>query len=93
LTTAVVYPGDKTGNEKPVTEEIPCGKRIDPALYAMEIFIPALDLHQTSLCEISYEHRAEWWRKGRAAYAILGWIVTSITVLTVPGILRKRAEE
>jgi len=96
LTTAVEYggktPGQGTGLV-PVTNEIPCGKRIDPLLYAIEVFVPALDLHQTSLCEISYEANARWWRIGRAIYAILGWIVTSITVLTIPGILRRRAEE
>jgi hypothetical protein len=75
-----------------VTQEIPCGARIDPVMYAIEVFVPALDLGQTKLCEISSDDRARYWRLGRMFYAILGWIVTSITILTAPGILRSRAE-
>ncbi len=73
--------------------EIFCGARIDPLLYATELFVPALDLHQTSVCEFSAGEEARGWRAARALYTILGWIVISITVLTVPGILRRRAEQ
>jgi hypothetical protein len=84
--------GVQTSNQPP-TPEIQCGKhRIDYPLYALEVFVPALDLNQTKLCEISSAPQYLPWRIGRALYAILGWIVTSITVLTVPGILRSRAE-
>jgi len=77
----------------PLDEEVPCKPgRVDPLLYATELFVPALDLGQTKLCEISAAPAAWPWRWGRALYGILGWIVTSITVLTVPGILRSRAE-
>jgi len=73
--------------------EVPCRPdRIDAFLYAAELFVPALDLGQKKLCEVSAVPAAWPWRWSRALYAILGWIVTSITVLTVPGILRSRAE-
>jgi hypothetical protein len=85
--------GALTTTKSDFPEEVPCGKdRIDTFLFAFETFVPALDLTQTSLCEISTEPRAKWWRLLRSSYVFLGWIVTSITLLTIPGILRNRAE-
>lgn len=79
----------------PSTDEIPCGSHIDPYLYAADLFVPALDLRQATLCEISSTPKAKmrFWRAGRAFYTILGWLVTSITVLSIPGYLRRRAEK
>jgi hypothetical protein len=32
------------------------------------------------------------WRIGLALYAVLGWIVTALTVLTVSGVARRHLE-
>ena len=71
---------------------IPCGGEIEPLLYAIDNFIPAIDLDQRNRCSVSTDDGALWWRIGRAAYTLLGWIVTSLTILTLSGILRRQAE-
>lgn len=73
-------------------EEMPCGKQIEPLLYALDVFVPALEIHQGSRCGITVESRGYWWRIARAVYAILGWIVTALTVLTVSGVTRRHLE-
>ncbi|MGF6855458.1 hypothetical protein [Paraburkholderia sp. CI3] len=78
--------------ENALSSDLPCGDQIEPSLYALDIFVPALEVHQESKCGISTEPAAIWWRIGKAAYAVLGWIVTSLTVLTVSGVLRRHLE-
>lgn len=75
-----------------LVKEIRCGDQIEPALYALDVFVPLLDLKQESKCTISAEHD-EWpWRVLKSVYAILGWIVTSALILTVSGIVRRQVE-
>lgn len=72
-------------------EEVPCDpNRINAFLYAADTMVPALDLGQEQLCEV--KPKAWRWRYLQASFTALGWLVTSITLLTVPGFLRKRAE-
>jgi hypothetical protein len=66
---------------------VPCGKGILPALYALDVFVPALNLHQQDACSIIPE--APWWRVGQASYAVLGWTVVPLALLTFSGILRR----
>jgi hypothetical protein len=72
--------------------EFLCGDLVEPALYALDAFVPALELHQHEKCSISAQPGARMWRLAEASYSILGWIVTSLMVLTVSGILGRRAE-
>ncbi|MFC7694279.1 hypothetical protein ACFQY5_36820 [Paeniroseomonas aquatica] len=69
---------------------IPCGDSIQPFLYAADVFIPLLDLRQEIRC--SPRDGAVLWHWAKALYATLGWIVTSLTILTVTGVLRERLE-
>ena len=71
--------------------EVPCDGRIVPELYALDVFIPALNLHQQDTCSI--RKNATAWRLVQAFYAILGWIVTPLTILTFTGILRRYVEK
>ncbi|HEY3812323.1 MAG TPA: hypothetical protein VGL66_03795 [Caulobacteraceae bacterium] len=73
-------------------DEIECGDTIEPGLYAVDAFVPALDLRQEAKCGVSTQADAAPWRWALAIYAGLGWIVTSLTVLTLSGILRRHAE-
>ena len=73
-------------------EELSCGELIEPLLFALDVFVPALELHQESKCSLSTDTKAFWWRIAAAAYSILGWIITSLTVLTVSGVLRRHVE-
>ncbi len=70
--------------------DLPCATNIQSFLYATDIFIPLIDLRQETRC--SPRADAEAWQFAKALYAILGWIVTSLTVLTVSGVLRQRSE-
>lgn len=75
-------------------EPIPCGDEISPGLYAMDVFIPLLDLRQEMRCAPATEETtaaaiARW---VKAIYAMLGWVVTSLTLLTVAGVIKRRIE-
>jgi hypothetical protein len=70
---------------------VPCGDRVVPLLYAMDVFLPVLNLHQEENCSIRPE--ATGWRIAQAFYAVLGWIVTPLSILTFSGILRRHLEK
>lgn len=69
-----------------------CGDMIDPLLYAMDIFIPLVDLRQEFRCKPTAEARGTWWSIAKVFYSVLGWIVISITILSITGVIRRRAE-
>jgi len=71
-------------------DEPPCGKRISPVLYALDVFVPVLDLRQQSTCSVS--PKLTGWRYAQAVYALLGWLLTPLTVLTFSGILKRHLE-
>lgn len=75
-------------------KEIRCGDEIEPSLYALDTFVPLLDLRQESKCTITSLDNG-WntlWRILKGLYAILGWIVTSILILTVSGVVKRLVE-
>ncbi len=72
--------------------EVPCGRQIDPLLFAVDNFVPGLNLQQREKCEITTDPVGKVWHIFEALYSALGWIITSITVLTISGILRRQAE-
>ncbi|MEO1609052.1 MAG: hypothetical protein AAFR90_06830 [Pseudomonadota bacterium] len=123
---------------------LPCGREINNALYALDIFIPIVDLRQDSECEIPAEpipletliqsdapgaeetveftlpgflsvfgiptsfqverkltpidlgfislalDKTDFWRICRALYALAGWVLISLAILTFSGILNRR---
>lgn len=103
--------------------DIGCKQSINELLYAVDVFIPLLDLKQESRCDVrsfdkgdvnpdrawdskqvpiarlgaylwSVFHSPLWWAQaGKASYAILGWIVISLTILTYSGMRRRSGEE
>ncbi len=73
-------------------EEVGCGDQIEPLLYAIDLFVPGVELQQREKCEVTTARAALGWRIASAAYTILGFIVTSLTFLTISGILRRQAE-
>jgi hypothetical protein len=79
-------------NGVPKTQvRVPCDQKIHPFLYALDVFVPVLDLHQQAVCSIDPERGK--WRIFQAIYAILGWILTPLTILTITGILRRHLEK
>jgi len=59
-------------------------------LYAADVFLPLIDLRQETKCNPGAEHVG--WQIAKALYEFLGWIITSLTILTATGVLRSRSE-
>ena len=76
--------------EKYLSATTPCGDHVQSFLYALDVFIPVLDLRQQDACSIA--PGARLWKVSQATYAAFGWIITSLVVLTYSGLLRKHLE-
>jgi hypothetical protein len=72
-------------------DQVLCGARIIPWLYALDVFVPVLDLKQQSVCSFAADRQG--WRYAQAAYAVLGWILTPLMFLTVTGLLKRHIEK
>ena len=60
-------------------------------LYTLDLIVPAVDLHQVDRCDLS-DRGGPLWSILKALATLIGWIVTSLTVLTLSGILRRQIE-
>jgi len=82
-------------NQTEVNNEIPCGDQIDSFWYALDVMVPLLDLKQESKCEISTRDEFGPWalRLFKNAFAVVGTIITSIMILSVSGVLKRRIEQ
>lgn len=76
-----------------VRTSIPCGQAIDTWIYATDVFIPLLDLREEGICSIRSDAWARPWRIAKAVYAALGWLVLSLTVITLSAPLRRNTGE
>lgn len=92
--------------------EVPCGTSIDEALFALDVFIPLIDLRQESRCEVGVpdvgqdERVFVWdqldaavspvfrstlfWNWAKAIYAVAGWLIISLSILTFANVARAR---
>ena len=75
-----------------LAEEIHCGERIEPAIYALDVFVPLVELAHERRCSISTREEARPWRFAKAGYRVLGWIVTSLLVASLAGVFRRHFE-
>lgn len=82
-----------------VASDVPCRDMINPSLFALDVFIPLVDLRQESKCEIGVAEdssatpqQAAWLKVFKVIYAIFGWIVISLSILTFSGFLQRRNE-
>jgi hypothetical protein len=82
-----------TRNPGEVSTEAPCGDQVDSLWYALDVFVPLLDLKQEEKCAISSRTDAWLWRAFKSVYAVTGAIVTSLMLLTISGVLRRRVEQ
>lgn len=73
------------------TRDIACDE-VSPLLYALDTMLPVFQLHMEEKCEFTDNTRhGRWWRFGKAAYALIGWILVTLAALTWTGVLRKDA--
>lgn len=84
----------------------PCGAEIVPILYALDVAIPLLDLRQEGKCEpglaegipldtahgVPTQSDVDSWRFIKAAYALIGALLTALAVVTFTGIMRRRID-
>jgi hypothetical protein len=100
-----VFDGSRIGAARAtdaVYDNVPCADSIEPALYALDVFIPLVDLRQESKCEVGMASGAEtellpgelqFYRLFKALYAVAGWLIVSLAILTFSGVLQRRREE
>jgi hypothetical protein len=70
------------------TRDIACTESdISPLLYAVDTMLPVLDLHMEEKCEVSSDF--PWWRRLKAFYAMIGWIIVALTAFTCAGVFRR----
>jgi hypothetical protein len=71
-------------------------------LYAADVFIPLVDLREENKCEIDGVVNADpmpsdeeiaLYQLMKAGYAILGWVVTTLSLLTFSGVMRHRLSQ
>lgn len=73
-------------------KEIPCGDEINGFIYALDVFLPLVDLHEEEQCRLSGEDWAAPWHWAKAAYTLLGWLVISLFIITATGFIRRVSE-
>ncbi len=100
------------GREKPVTIEltnptqllgaraasdVPCHNNMNPVLYALDVFIPLVDLREESKCDMGeatgarlYVGEEIIYKLMKTMYALLGWLVISLSILTYTGFIERR---
>ena len=83
---------DPASTSAVTAQGVPCGSQIDAPIYAFDVMVPLLDLRQESRCSVRPSggfSEAKLWSIGKAVYAALGWILTSVGILTLSGVLRR----
>jgi hypothetical protein len=60
---------------------------LDSAVYAFDTMVPFIPLKQEEKCEFATD--AHWLRFCRAVYTVVGWVITSLTLLTLSGIIKR----
>jgi hypothetical protein len=107
--------GSRQVSQAVYAEPSPCTLDVNSLLYAIDVFIPVLDLDQERRCSIRHseithtritviehghrierlkEERHTYWipRFVKAFYKMVGWLVTSLLILILSGVLRRDVE-
>jgi hypothetical protein len=100
-----------------LVQNVPCGDAVRPSLYALDVFIPLIDLLQETECEIGAAEgvdrafplfrgiplgpgaeartlfaEVEAYRFLKAFYAIAGWLILSLSILTFSGVMQRSSD-
>ena len=79
-------------------EPAPCDLGVHSLLYTIDMFVPLINLHQRELCVVRDVPPKEShdpflvWRLGFMLYELFGWIVSSLMILTLSGLMRRDIE-
>jgi hypothetical protein len=80
-------------NPSDALSEVPCGDQIVPFWYSLDVMVPLLDLRQEMKCDVSTRKEAWGLRFFKNIFEVVGAIITSIMVLSVSGVLKRRIEQ
>jgi uncharacterized protein YjbI with pentapeptide repeats len=80
-------------NDLRLAPEARCGEQVDPVLYPIDLFVPLLNLRQQDKCTITTRPSAFLFRFFKFLYTVTGSIFTSLTLLSIAGVLRRRIEQ
>jgi hypothetical protein len=89
---------DRVEMKPVVARPSPCDTEVSSLLYALDTFLPLIDLDQERRCTIRSAPPSERpdpylaQRVMKALYELAGWLVTSLLILTVTGVLRRDLE-
>ena len=81
----------KSKHETGRTAQVRCGSRINEMLYTMDMIIPAVEFNQTKKCDFADDSGMNW-VIFKIFATLIGWFMTSITALTLSGIVRRQIE-
>jgi hypothetical protein len=71
----------------------PCGKQdIQALLYAADLMLPVLPLHQADKCELTRTADTHGWQWAEAVFSVIGKIATALALLTFSGVLKPKDE-
>jgi hypothetical protein len=73
--------------------EPPCGDRIIPLFYSIDLMLPVIPLHQETKCDISTNPQFVGWQIMKFVFSIFGKIVTTLALITFSGVLKPRSLE
>ena len=76
-----------------IIRELPCDEEVDAIWYAVDVFVPLLDLRLEERCSITTREEGVVFRAFSVIYKIIGAIVTPIMLLSVSGTLRRYIEK
>jgi hypothetical protein len=95
--------GVQLGRAEP---RVACGEEISEPLYALDVLIPLIDLRQENRCDIAsvpplqkgmprppFYRSERFWAWLKALYAIAGWFIVSLAILTFAQANRTKIEE
>lgn len=95
-------PGSRDRDRQPgatvVAQPTACDVGVNNFLYAADVFVPLVDLEQESRCTIRTAPESArddpylFWRIAKSLYEIIGWIVISLTIVTISGVMRRDIE-
>jgi hypothetical protein len=78
------------GRNEPVVSEPRCTNQIVPPYYVIDLMLPAIPLHQETVCDIGRDYGT--WRVLKYILSIFGKILTTLALITFSGVLKVRAE-
>lgn len=83
----------QNGDPALATTEVTCSDEIEPALYAVDVMLPVISLHQETVCDIKTDRRFLALRIAKFAYSALGKLFVALALITFSGVLKSRAQE